>query len=96
MDPEPLARLRTVLASFPSDPAYEMSALPYNPAGHEFDRAATEDDDGVGLPTDYKRLLDGYGNLVVGGIFIVSADDLLSQHEAQASGLRSWFAGAPR
>jgi len=95
MDLEPLAQLRTVLASFPTDLAYEMSELSYNRAGHGFDWAAIEDSVGVGLPTDYKRLIDGYGTLVVGGIFIVSAEDLLSQHEAQANSLRDWFADKP-
>jgi hypothetical protein len=95
MDLEPLARLRAVLASFPADLAYEMSGLHYDPAGRAIDWAAVEDGVGVALPTDYKRLMDGYGLLVVGGIFIVSAEELPTAHEVQANSLRKWFAGEP-
>ncbi|TCO61152.1 SUKH superfamily protein [Actinocrispum wychmicini] len=95
MDLEPLARLRTVLASFPAGLAYEMSGLVYDPSSRAYDWAAIENSVGVGLPADYKRLMDGYGSLVVGGIFIVSPDDFLAEHERLANDLRDWFADEP-
>lgn len=95
MDLEPLARLQAVLASFPPDLAYEMAELSYDPDGHDFDWAAIEDRLGIALPADYKRLLDGYGTLVVGGIFVVPAQDFPRWHETHAASLRTWFADHP-
>ncbi|MBP2337695.1 hypothetical protein JOF41_003873 [Saccharothrix coeruleofusca] len=95
MDLAPLARLRAVLACFPTGLAYDMSGLLYDPSSHAHDWTAVEDGVGIGLPTDYKRLMDGYGDLVVGGIFIVSPDNLPAEHEVQANGLRDWFADEP-
>jgi hypothetical protein len=95
MEFEPLARLRTVLASFPPDLAYEPSGLRYDPSARSHDWTAIEAGVGVRLPTDYKRLMDGYGRLVVAGIFIVSAEDFLAEHETQANSLRDWFAREP-
>jgi hypothetical protein len=39
--------------------------------------------------------MDGYGDLVVGGIFIVPPEKLLSHHDVQANHLREWFADEP-
>ncbi|WNV87734.1 hypothetical protein [Umezawaea sp. Da 62-37] len=95
MDLEPLNRLRTILASFPAGLAHDMSDLSYDPSGRAHDWTAIKDRVGTGLPTDYKLLMDGYGDLVVGGIFIVPPRDLLTQHDVQADCLRDRFADEP-
>ncbi|ATE54554.1 SMI1/KNR4 family protein [Actinosynnema pretiosum] len=95
MEPDSLARLRTVLAAFPRGLAYDMSGPRYDPAFHAHDWTAVEERVGTRLPADYRRLADGYGGLVVAGIFLVTPDDLPAVHEAHANSLRDHFAHRP-
>jgi hypothetical protein len=92
MDLGPLARLQTLLRSFPSDWAYGSIAYVYDPSSHTYDWTAIEQDIGVpSLPSDYKQLMDGYGPLVIAGIFIVDPDDFAAAHELHADSLRDWW-----
>ncbi|PWK87421.1 hypothetical protein C8D88_104582 [Lentzea atacamensis] len=90
-----LARLREVLAGFPTGLAHPLSELVYAPASHVHDWTAIEADAGIELPTDYKRLMDGFGELTIGGIDIVPANGFREGHEVHATYLRDWFANDP-
>ncbi|GLY50101.1 hypothetical protein [Lentzea sp. NBRC 102530] len=88
--PADLARLQDVLAAFPPGLAYPMSELRYDPSRHFFDWPAIETALGSALPSDYKRLVDGYGHLALAGIFLVSPDDVPGEHAVQAEGIREF------
>ncbi|HEX8628453.1 MAG TPA: hypothetical protein VF755_09825 [Catenuloplanes sp.] len=92
MDLDPLARLQAIMRSFPSDLAYDLSRYVYEPGSHPYDWPAVEQGIGVvGLPSDYKRLLEGYGPLGVGGIFIVAPDHFAARHDVHAASLRQFW-----
>ncbi|MEV6235908.1 SMI1/KNR4 family protein [Lentzea sp. NPDC051838] len=90
-----LARLREILAEFPAGMAYPMSELVYDPSGHDFDWTAIEASAGIGLPADYKRLADGFGDPVFSGLFLVPPDGFRAKHDLHAGYLRDWFARYP-
>jgi hypothetical protein len=92
MDLDPLARLLSLLRSFPSDWAYDS----ISPSSRTYDWARIEQDVGVpGLPADYKQLMQGYSSLVVAGIFIVDPDEFAAMHELHAEPLREWWTRRP-
>ncbi|MCE7010503.1 hypothetical protein LWC34_48040 [Kibdelosporangium philippinense] len=68
-------RLRAVLASFPDGLAYEMSELAYDPSSHVYEWPDA-------LPTDYKRLMEGFGPLVLATVPTPRGDH--REHEALA------------
>lgn len=83
--------LRSILRNTPSDYAYDTSTRTYEEGSHRYDWARIEQELGIrGLPGDYKMLMEGYGPLVIAGIFIVEPDEFAELHEENAGYFRDY------